>query len=400
MKRILSGLLIVCFTTSLVACVSKEEPYEPSVTISETTTEIETSTTETLETMPTATPTPRPTPRPTNITTTTTAKPDNNYVFESVFFPVNISNMSTEELKEFNDLFEIGFYHHIFGDANGMEVVAVSDYNCLWFYRNDDFPMNFRYLWLLNDFDDARDNYDPYGFWGTYYLQHSDYVVEDAIADFEDFAADYDNTYGDLVEYGGAAYLTPKDAVESQIQEFTGYTNSELMYPFEYVTFDGELFACYGPTRQGGYDTDRAIYGHSCGDGRYVIYFKGAYDNGCLAEFERNEDGTLRIIQNYHLDNIFIVGSSTREMSVEDILASFTEEQNDADKRMTLWLSENAYLAAYGVIFDDPMLQCWFEGTNWYEPTIPESEFDMSMLTDTELVNMQNTAEALEQVGT
>ena len=77
----------------------------------------------------------------------------------------------------------------------------------------------------------------------------------------------------------------------------------------------------------------------------------------------------------------------------------FFVEGRTESLRFSAYVSRNAYLASYGVIFDDPLLQFWFESCSWYEPVIPESEFDYSVMSDIELSNIEQADALLAELG-
>ena len=357
---------------------------------------------------PTATPTPRPSPTPIPVR-------DGSFRFANPFTSNAVMdidnldcNLDEDRLAFFTDLFYTDWFYG-WADIETEPLVGYS-------YERYELAIgggeNFRAAWLYTSYNDPR-NCDPYAC--CYYLQEDGFDIQADIDEFREFADSFEYPE-DLCEYGGDAIVTPMDIIDAQVREFTGYSNSELSHPFGTCTYNGQTYVVDGPTRQGGYTMSQCVAGYEYEDGTVILFFAGSDQYsapGAVCTMAPNGDGTYRILNNHTTGNIVIEGNVRNEMSSEDLLTSITDAVNengywvpdnvdiqyhyDECIRFSVYLSRNAYLAAYGVIFDDPLLQAWFECYSWYEPIIPESEFDYSVMSDVELANVQACDELLAE---
>ncbi len=318
------------------------------------------------------------------------------------------NTMSDEELQFFTDMFYDGWYYY----WSDIEEETLVDYDFLHFAVALGDGMNFRPAWLYTSYDDPRDC-NPYV--ACYWLKHEGFDINTCIDEYitDTEMLDSDN---DRCIYGGAALLTPADVIEDQVLEFTGYSNSELSYPFAYTEYEGSLYVCDGPTRQGGYSMIPCLAGTTLDDGTVILLFTNDnhyyhYGPHSLAMMAPNGDGTYRILNNHRLEGVSVTGDLYNEVSSEDIVAGFEAsfEQNmldeidrennyDACLKFSVYLTRNTYLAAYGVIFEDPLLQFWFESCSWYQPLIEERDFDYSTLSDIELHNVEEADSLLAEL--
>ena len=400
MKR--KAIAIILLSSFLFASCSKQVEEtttieETSATTTEATTE-ETTTATPTPRPPTATPTPRPSPTP-------MPERDGTFWFANPFTnPAQMDmeelncNIDEERLTWFYDLFFTGWFY----SWEDIEQEPLIGYSSLNYNLALGDGMNFRPAWINSTYNDPRDC-NPY--YSCFYLQEDGFDIQADIDEFTEFAENYEYPE-DLIDCGGDAICTPMSVIEAQVQEFTGYSNSELSHPFGTCTYNGQTYVVDGPTREGGYGAPAVISGYEYEDGTVILFF--AYSGnvpGSVCTMVPNGDGTYRILNNHNPGCIFMEGSFRDEMSSEELLELITAEVYEVDMwipdgvdvqyhydeciRFSVYLSRNAYLAAYGVIFEDPLLQAWFECYSWYEPIIPESEFDYSVMSDVELANVQ-----------
>ena len=395
------AIAIILLSSFLFASCSKQ--VEETTTAEETTTTTTEETTEETTTAapaPTATPTPMPspTPIPERDGTVRFANPFNSDgTFEESMFE---GDLDEDRLTGFTDLFFTSWYYY----WGGIEEEHLVGYS----YQNFELAlgdgMNYRAAWLYTSYNDPRDC-NPYI--PCDYLQEDGFDIQGSVDEFTAFADGFDNP-DDLCEWGGDAMCTPLSVIDAQVQEFTGYSNSELAHPFGACTYSGQSYVVYGPTREGGYSQGECVAGYEMEDGTVVLVFgqPNSYSSpATICTMAPNGDGTYRILNNHLLKLIFMEGNvhgeitsdELRELITADVDEVINFSNDDVDMqyhydeaiRFSVYLSRNAYLAAYGVIFEDPLLQVIFESCSWYEPIIPESEFDYSVMSDVELANVQ-----------
>lgn len=411
MKR--KAIAIILLSSFLFASCSKQveetTAEETTTTTTEETTE-ETTTATPTPAPPTATPTPMPSPTP-------VPERDGTFRFANPFNNPGVmsyeeldTNLDEDRLSWFTDLFFTEWYYN----WGGIEEEPLIEYSYLHYSLATGDGMNFRAAWLYTSYNDPRDC-DPYAC--CHMLQEDGFDIQADVDEFIEFADNYEYP-DDLCYYGGDAICTPMSVVDAQVQEFTGYSNSELAHPFGACTYNGQTYVVDGPTREGGYSASECVAGYEFEDGTVVLIFgqSQSYSGpGTICTMVPNGDGTYRILNNHTLNGIYMEGNFRDEISSDDLLETITTEVNEnsfwvpdcADVqyhydeciRFSVYLSRNAYLAAYGVIFEDPLLQAWFECYSWYEPIIPESEFDYSVMSDVELANIQACDDLLAELS-
>ena len=383
-RSILSALLIASI---LVGCGKAETEETTTTTASETTT-AETTVEETTEETTEATPTPVPTP--------VEEEPAGPFEDQAVYDFATVNEFSEEQLQEFYDL----FYTDWFYGCNDSEMELIAQGDETQYFEIAGNGINFRPAWLFTSYSDPRDC-NPYI--ACNWLQHDGHNIPGSEEDV------------------GVAFVTEADIIDAQIREFTGYGNSELAFPMGNSTYNGVSYVIWGPATNGGWGQDNVLAGMQTEDGRVIVLVGYRTDNvgttAAIAVLEPNEDGTYRFVNNHRISRSFIVGSTEEEITAEDLRNSITEEldntaygdfylteddyQYDTEEslRFSVYLSRNAYLASYGVIFDDPLLQFWFGAYDWYEPTIPESEFDYSVMSDIEQANVAEADALLSELN-
>ena len=389
--------LLLTASVALASCGKAPVEETTEVTTEETTTTVAETTAATPTPRPTATPTPLPTATPTPIPRDGTARFADPFDDESEKDFLSLNEMSDDTLQGFTDLFFTDWYWEFPESAEEMERIGDSTY-----YLIPDNGLNYRPAWLYTSYRDPRDC-NPYIDAG--WLQYDGYV----------FGGPEDE---------GIAYLTPSSVADAQIREFTGYSNSELSNPLGISeSHNGETYVVFGPMTNGGIPAYDCISGRELEDGNVILVFGNSeaggglvFNTGTIAVMAPNGDGTYRILNNHNTRNIITYGSADNEVSSDMLREGITEaidrrgvnfgmpddaDQYDVDEslRFSAYVSRNAYLASYGVIFDDPLLQFWFESCSWYEPVIPESEFDYSVMSDIELSNIEQADALLAELG-
>ena len=383
-ERLLSILLIAGL---IAGCSQKTEETTEAIetTVAETTTVETTEETTTVET----------TEETTTETTAASVKTASPFDEESAYDYSKVNELSDDELQYFYDLFYTEWFYGIEGDPE-----AVSTIGDVTVFEVSE--LNYRPAWLYTSYNDPRDC-NPYV--AADWLQHDGFQLD--VVNEEDI---------------GVAFVSKYDVIDAQIKECTGFSNSELDHPMgKSASFNGTEYVVFGPHTNGGWGQDKVLSGVKTEDGKVILLVGYQTDKtgttSAITVLEPNEDGTYRFVNNHRLNKSLIIGSTEEEISSEDLRENIMEQvgkhgynsifiseedyQYDIDEslRFSAYLSRNVYLAAHGVIFEDPLLNFWFGAYSWYEPTVSESEFDYSELSAIELHNVNEADALLEELS-
>ena len=195
---------------------------------------------------------------------------------------------------------------------------------------------------------------------------------------------------------------TPEDSVdyikvedlESYTMYYLGLTLDELVYdPLYKVEHDGAncvVVRSEGPDTRIGYTL---LGANKDGNDAYAVF---EADNGSIAvaHLEFTEDGNVLIRGNRYVDSF---EAPVKDYSLPGSFWLSSEEKIDEKKIGSRGLFEmacfkyvlykDAYMANHGCIFEDPYVQAVMDSRAWYEGSIAEADFDMSVLNDVEKNN-------------
>lgn len=102
--------------------------------------------------------------------------------------------------------------------------------------------------------------------------------------------------------------------------------------------------------------------------------------------YRAKKDGSLYRSGNGYVDAVsrdtaYVISNSSTHLLDGYDLRNFTEQQ--------LCVARNEILARHGWLFEDKMLRDYFYSKEWYQPSVPGSQFDYSVLSTTEDQNIK-----------
>lgn len=174
--------------------------------------------------------------------------------------------------------------------------------------------------------------------------------------------------------------LISLDEVNDSLVKMFGMTNDEFDNPLTLQTINGKecVVCCYSGASDTKYSN---FWGGTLSDDLYTLMIPGR-----IIQFEKVEDG-IKMLKCLNTDTSSFEGCTfynPNELFSEGNIKKLNEKtQTDLE------LQIKEYYARHGVVFDDPVLDLYFNSMSWYDGNIKESEFDVSEFNDIEQANIE-----------